>query len=588
MIDALLQLDWRAPGWGLLALQPLLVFALAWRRRRRLAAYAEEALQPWALLEAGALPADRRRQAGHALAWLLLAAAAAGPRLPLEAAPGADGRLAARHVMSLYVVLDVSASMQATDIAPSRLARARLELADLARRLNGERVGLIVYGGEAGILSPPADDPELLRRALDLAGPELIEAAGSNLPAALDLARRALTKEAGRARAVLLVTDAEGDSLAGGQGEAAREAVQRLKDADIPLYILGVGTTAGAPIPLAEGGFAEGDGGQVVSRMAAGPYAGLARLAGGDFVPVADGDGDWTSLYDRGLARLPGDPLPPERVRAWRELYAWCLAPALLLLMGLHLPRALPRAVPLLLAAGLALPLPDAHAEDLHAAWQDYRAGHYPEAQGRYARAGGHAGQMGAGAAAWRLKDYAAAARHFGAALLLARSPGERADALYNLGGAHYGLGNWQAAAEAYEAVLLDRAGDARARANLDRARARLAKQRPTPTGPSDLRGRTGFLAGGIIDPEWDRGTPVKEFEPQPQAALIDREGRSAAGARLQGPMSASGRAEADARRLQSGLKKLELLEDRPKPVLKGLLKQDAPDTPPAGELRPW
>lgn len=590
----LAQLDWATPWGGLLMLAPALLAWLAWRRRQQLAHWAEPHLLPWAVAKAGAGAARDWRRALDWLAWLLLALAAAGPRLPLEAQ--ADGQTSARHAMSLMVVLDVSASMAASDVAPDRLARARLELADLAARLQGERLGLILYAGRAGLLLPPSDDPALFARAVEQAGPDLLDAPGSHLAAGLDLAYATLNADRSHQRAVLLLTDADADSLAGPAGEAARTSAAKLAQAGIPLFILGIASAAGAPVPLPDGGYAERDGAQVVSRPAAEAYRALA--GGGRYAGVQDGDGDWAELYDAGIASLPGDAIPPERARAWQPLFHAPLAAALALFLIAHLPKAPPRALvralslllPALLLPALLLP-PDAHAAqaaEADLAWQAWRAGRYPEAQAHYLRQGGYPGQMGAGAAAWRLKDYAAAARHFGAALLLARGDGQRLDALYNLGGAHYGLGHWQTAVEAYRAILQARPRDARAAANLAEAERQAARVRNDDPAASDLRGRRGQLMQGVVNLDWDSDSAVKELAPTPAGVLVDR-AAPAQGARLQAaaPTPAQ-RAEADARRLQSGLKKLELLDDRPRTLLQGLLKQDAASGGPALELAPW
>ncbi len=596
MMDLLTRIEWRAPAWGLLALAPLLLIWLARRRRRKLAAYADAGLLPWAVTAAGTLGGSPLRRAAEALAWGLLALAAAGPRLPLEAPSGPGEGTVQRHIMSVVVALDVSASMAATDIAPDRLTRARLELEDLVRHLHGERLGLVVYAGRAGLLLPPTDDPALMINALAQAGPDLIETPGTNVSAALDLALATLEAEHARSRAVLLVTDAESDSLAGTAGDAARAAVARLRAAGIPLFILGVGSEAGGPIPLPDGGYAEKDSNQVVSRMDPAPYAEMAESTGGRFAVVADGDADWGGLYDQRIAPLPGDPVPAGQARAWRELYPWCLAPALALFMWAGLPRLRRRITsgPALLALAL-LVLHPAHpalaAQDARAlqreAWQAWQAGRYDQALGRYARLGGYAGHMGAGAAAWRLRDYGTAARHFGAALLLARDERDRADALYDLGNAHYGLGHWQAAAQAYGAVLRLRPGDARAAANLAQALYRWARQ--TRNGPlrGDLRGRPGFQVEGRINPDFEGNVAMGELSPRPQGPLIDR-GPPAEGARLQGEAARARGVGPDARLLASGLKKLDLLEDRPRDLLPGMLKQDTPPDAKTPELAPW
>ncbi|MDD5390420.1 MAG: VWA domain-containing protein [Gallionellaceae bacterium] len=334
MIDFLTNLEWRAPWWGLLVLQPLLFWALARRRRQRLAGYADAHLLPWAVTAAPRERGAAWRAAANGLAWLLLAAAAAGPRLPLETAPGQDAPASRHHAISVMVLLDVSTSMAATDIAPTRLTRAKLELSDWLGRLSGERVGLIVYSGAAGVLLPLTDDPALFRRALEQADAGLIEQAGTHLGAALDLAARQLQGAPTRGKAILLISDGEADSLARPAGEAVRAAAARLAKQGIPLFVLGVGTQTGAAIPLPEGGYAERDGAQVQSRLDAAAYADLARLAGGRYATVADGDADWVELHDHGLATLPGDPPAAAQARAWRELYPWLLAPAWALLLS--------------------------------------------------------------------------------------------------------------------------------------------------------------------------------------------------------------------------------------------------------------
>jgi Ca-activated chloride channel homolog len=210
-----------------------------------------------------------------------------------------------------------------------------------------------------------------------------------------------------------------------------------------------------------------------------------------------------------------------------------------------------------------------------------YRSGRYAESLTRFAQQGGYVGQFGAGAAAWRLNDYRAAAAHFAAALLLARDARQRDDALYNLGNAHYGLGNWRAAVEAYLAVLQMRPRDTRVQANLAKAREHLAKQRNDTPFDSDLRGRRGQLAQGEVNLDWDSERAVKELEATPGVAMVG--GSTAAGARLQGTSGAGSGAEAAAAHLQSGLKKLELLGDRPQAMFKGLLRQDRGTAPESG-----
>ena len=577
MMDVWANLHWREPLWLWLAAVPLLLAGWRARRRARVLRYADAELLPWA----ASLSTTQRdvwpRALAHALAWALLALAAAGPRLPLD---WREGQIAPRHVVTVMVALDVSASMHASDIAPDRLTRARLELLDWLPRLQGERVGLIVYAGEAGVLLPPTDDIDLLRRALDQIDSHLLEAPGTNLAAALDLGRAQLAAAPGHAKAVLLVSDAESDSV----DSAAQAAVAALRKAHLPLFVLGVGSEAGAPVPLPDGGFAERDGVRVLSRMDAATYGQWARSTGGRFVEAVDGDGDWSALHDGGIAALPGDPVAAGSVRAWQELYAWCLVPALVLFMAVYLPRrAMATAAVAVLFATLVPP--PAHADEA-AAWQAWQAKGYASAQTLYAQLGGYAGQMGAGAAAWRQADYAAAARYFGAALLLAANERERADALYNLGNAHYARGQWQAAVEAYQIVLRMRPADTRARANLDTAWQKLQRQSRDAPMQSDLRSRHGFLAEGHMQTDNVSGRTPDEPEYVAPGMQVERRQAPGEGARAAAPTGSQAAIGVDSRLAPSGLKKLARLQDRPQTMLRNLLKQDASGKP--GERPAW
>lgn len=585
MMVLLDQIDWAMPWGGLVLALPFLLSWLAYRRRSRLAGWAEPHLAPWAFAADGKVSGRGWRSLAGWLAWAMLALAAAGPRLPLEEAlAGNSGP--ARHVMSLVVALDVSASMAAADIAPDRLSRGRLELADLSSRLKGERAGLLLYSGEAGMLLPPTDDMNLFRRAVSQAGPDLIETPGTNVTAALLLAGKILSAEKSRGRAVLLVTDAETGSLEGAAADAAARAAQRLRTAGIPLYVLALASRAGSPIPLAEGGYVEKEGAQIVSRPAIEAYAGLAKLAGGRLVEVSDGDADWQSLYDDAIAKLPGEATRSDQVRSWRMLHTWPLLCALLLFMLAWLPRAAPAAA--LLAAFMLLPGHDAYAGGSElSAWQAYRSGQFNDAIRLYSEVGGYAGNMGAGAAAWKLKDYSAAQRHFAAALLLARTDAERTDALYNLGNAHFAFARWQTAAEAYRAVLQSRPDDERARTNLAETERQLARKRNEAPIKTDLRGRRGSIAEGEVNVDWDKELAMPEDAPVEGGTLVE-EGGDVAGARQQGTAIAARQFSLDARRLQSGLRKLERLEERPRTLLKGVLKQDRAGEAEALELAPW
>ena len=590
MMD-LVQLDWRNPWWGLLALQPLLMAGwLSWRRQK-IVHYADPHIQPWALRgRLGAAPVGWRNTL-NVLAWVLLACAAAGPRLPLLTV-SQQHAATLRHDLDLMLVLDVSTSMQAQDIAPQRLLRAKLKLLDLLPRLHGERVGLIVFSGNAGLLMPLTQDMRVVPHYLDLAQPTLFDLPGTNLAAALNLARQTLSAQPGRRGAVLLLSDGDVAALSGQAGAAALAAARQLSQTNLPLYVLGVGSTAGMSIPLPGGGVLEHEGAPVSSALDVAGYTTLARLGGGRYASVTDGNNDLAALYDHGIARLPGNPLAPDVAQAWRELYVWFLLPAWLLFLLAWLPWA-PRVLQAGLLAALlggSLPPQPAHASESDpaaAAYLAYRSGHYVEAQALYAQVTGYPGAMGSGAAAYRRRDYSEAIRQFTQAALTARATSPRADALYNLGNSFFAAGNLRAAADAYRGVLELRPRDSNAAANLALAAGQMNQPRQPPRS-TGVPGRRGTQLG---DAQTSGDQPVSMEPDKPKSGVevdLSATQRALQDARLRSQMTAvGGRTAVSDAAYQAALKKLEFSTDQAAKIEHQMMQQDSRATSPVA-LLPW
>ncbi|MBT9613993.1 MAG: VWA domain-containing protein [Burkholderiales bacterium] len=593
-LGELLQLQWRAPLWWLLALMPFLLIGLARLRKPSWQRYADPPLQPWAVRHGNTIEQQTLlRTLTEWAFWLLLACALAGPRLPLETLSNQPQQT--KHDMDVFVALDVSPSMAATDLAPNRLLRAKLKLQDLMPRWHGERIGLIAYSGEAGLLLPLTRDTGAFIPTLEFASETLFEDKGSHLAAALNLALKVALSpnslpQAGerdldslrefrnkRSRAVLLVTDAEASSLSGEAGNTAIAAARALKAAGVSLYVLVSASDTGATLTLNDA--------PVNSRPDLAGYRALTDITGGTVALLSDNDSDLAALYQRGILALPASRQASDKSLTWREFYIYPLLAALLLLLVNTLSftrrgkQALVAAVSL--AASGAAQADDATWREAH---QSYRQGQYLVAQHTYHKLNGFHARMGEGGSAYRRKDFAFAATQFTQALLLAKDAQQRADALFNLGDSYFYAGNRIAAADAFDGVLRLRPNDQHAKENLARVRGTLVLRNAPAPSSAGIPGRRGR---GLGKGEADETTPLDMAPSKDEARpMVGAEAMDAEAARRLGQSTAATQLDSDATR-SAALKKLDLLTDQRAATLTQSIKQDATREPPPG-MPPW
>jgi Ca-activated chloride channel family protein len=272
---ALLKLLWIVPV--LLALG----IAGAWLRRRRLRRFAEAPL--WSRLtpeRSGALRLLRYVLALVAMAFA--AVAAARPQV------GARLVQVERRGIDVVVALDVSLSMEATDVVPNRLDRSKQEIRELLDGLKGNRVGIVLFSGSSFLLCPLTVDTGAANLFLDSVSPDVLPDPGTNLEEALRGARNAFGADLSdpRGRAVILFTD--GESHVGDVDAAAGS----LKEDGIPVLTVGVGTPNGQPIPIydADGkltGYKKDRSGEVVlSRLEEPLLRRVAESTGGRYYPA--------------------------------------------------------------------------------------------------------------------------------------------------------------------------------------------------------------------------------------------------------------------------------------------------------------
>ena len=247
-----------------------------------------------------------------------------------------------REVM---IALDLSRSMLADDVKPTRLARAKLLIESLLDQLKGERVGLIVFSGTAFVQSPLSADYEVLRDLLNDLDPSYLPQGGTDYDAMLSAAANAFGQTGDGDRFLVVLSDGEAHD------DEWQSQLAALKERGIRVIGLGVGTAEGAMLPDEKGGLLKDDkGGVVLSRLEPHTLQQLAEQTHGVYrdaatwVDIADLVG---STVDQGTK---GQYVEQKQVRQ-QDRFQWFLAPAMLFLLlsyWIELPvfpvaRTLPR-----------------------------------------------------------------------------------------------------------------------------------------------------------------------------------------------------------------------------------------------------
>jgi len=305
-------------AWPLLLLVPLIALALwALDRRRRLV----RAVGPRAPALARELSSPRRR-ARRILFVLACALALMAILQPVWGESTADDD---RRGVDILICLDVSRSMLARDLAPDRLERAKREITALAARSKRDRLGLVVFAGEARLAVPLTGDRTSFAELLALADPLSVERGGTDLGAALSMAREALRGGTGEHETVFLLTDGE-DLMARGLRVA-----EQFSESGIAVHCLGLGTALGAKIPHDGGYLRDRSGTEVVSALDPATLRRIAEATGGEYVSAQDNPDALVSLYESRVAPMARKTFEAEERRSRDNRYQWPLLAAFLI-----------------------------------------------------------------------------------------------------------------------------------------------------------------------------------------------------------------------------------------------------------------
>ena len=445
---------WLAPQ-VLWILPTLILLPLLWRSfeknaQKKLGRFASSNVLPVILKNVDM----KRRRTRFVLGFLALVFALVALARPQM---GAREEVLSSEGLDMAILVDVSNSMLAEDVVPSRLKKAKHLIKNFVDRLSGDRVGLVAFAGSAYPAVPLTTDYEFLRQTLEVIDESAIANQGSNLARALEVGTQLLVRgganeenepnveqsDDSASRVIIVISDGEAT-----EGEEST-LVARLKQLGIKVFTLGVGSTKGAPIPLRDqAGYLRGykkdpSGTMVHTKLETRNLESIAEKTGGSYYNASANEGEVEEIISR-LSSFERKEGAGRRVVVYEELYQYPLALAVFFFMFmLLLKEAKARRAGTIknIAAVLALFVFSSHAKATTSITE------YDETR--------------KGLEAYEQKDYAGAVQSFGKAQAASpESPTHR----MNLGDAFLMSGSPDAAIPEFEQVTKSKDGNEAAR----------------------------------------------------------------------------------------------------------------------------
>jgi Ca-activated chloride channel family protein len=241
---------------------------------------------------------------------------------------GSGTKTEKRKGIETIIAMDISNSMRAKDVTPSRLDRSKMMVENLVDKFSNDKIGLIVFAGDAFVQLPMTSDYVSAKMFLSSIDPSMIGTQGTDIAAAIDMAVHSFSQDDQVGKAIIVITD--GEDHEGGAIEAAEEAKKR----GMRVYVLGVGSTGGAPIPDPSTGkyMIDETGNTVMSALNEDMCKQIAQAGGGTYIHVENGYAAQEQLNDE-LDKLSKKEISAEVYNSYDEYFVWFALAALLLLI---------------------------------------------------------------------------------------------------------------------------------------------------------------------------------------------------------------------------------------------------------------
>lgn len=186
-----------------------------------------------------------------------------------------------RNGIEAIICMDISNSMRAQDVVPSRLDKSKMLVENMVDHFTNDKIGLVVFAGDAFVQLPITSDYVSAKMFLQNIDPSLIQTQGTDIARAINVAMHSFTKQDKVGRAIIVITD--GEDHEGGALEAAKAA----KKAGINVFILGIGSTKGSPIPMGDGNYMKDNSGNtVMSALNEDMCKQIAQAGSGTYIHV--------------------------------------------------------------------------------------------------------------------------------------------------------------------------------------------------------------------------------------------------------------------------------------------------------------
>jgi len=260
-----------------------------------------------------------------AIAYVFLILAAADPQI------GSKTEEVKRKQADLMILLDVSNSMLSQDLAPNRLENAKQAIAQLIDNLHNDRIGIVVFAGEAYVQLPVTTDYSAAKLFLNTINTAMVPTQGTAIGAAIDMGMKSFDFKDGTGKAMIIITDAENHE------DDAVSAAKSAADKDVTVHVIGVGSAEGAPIPIYENGkqvgfHTDSAGKTVISKLNEDMGKEIAAAGNGAYVRATSANSGLNIVMDQ-IAKIQRKTVDSKNFKNFEDRFQFFIGIAFLLLV---------------------------------------------------------------------------------------------------------------------------------------------------------------------------------------------------------------------------------------------------------------